>query len=125
MLKVLSFKQDFVEVIFNCERILRYVFVPKLCCWLNHGCWQVSPLCLQVHHHLSSTWYESAFALCRYKHFERWATANDFPVENIINDGTTTRETSLGAVADFSLALRNKNVCDDVVVVSCCKFLGG
>jgi hypothetical protein len=29
----------------------------------------------------------------KYKYYERWATANDFPVENIINDGTTGYET--------------------------------
>ena len=28
----------------------------------------------------------------RYKYFERWATANEFPVNNLINDGTTTLE---------------------------------
>ena len=54
----------------------------------------------------------------KYKHYERWATANDFPVENIINDGSTTLDTSLGAVADFELALRHKNVKDSVVVVA-------
>ena len=26
----------------------------------------------------------------KYKYYERWATANDFPTENLINDGTTT-----------------------------------
>ena len=31
------------------------------------------------------------------KHYERWATANDFPVENIINDGTTCTENAMGA----------------------------
>ena len=54
----------------------------------------------------------------RYKHYERWATANGFPVENIINDGTTTYDTKLGALADFDLVLRNKNVQDDVMVVN-------
>nr|CAB3254094.1 transcription factor protein [Phallusia mammillata] len=54
----------------------------------------------------------------KYKHYERWATANDFPVENIINDGSTTIETSLGSVADFALALQNKQIEDDVLVVA-------
>lgn len=54
----------------------------------------------------------------KYKHFERWATANDFPVTNIINDGSTTPETKLGSVGDFDLVLRNKNVNDDVMVVA-------
>ena len=54
----------------------------------------------------------------KYKHYERWATANDFPVENIINDGSTTLDTSLGSVSDFELALRHKNVKDPVMVVS-------
>ncbi|XP_039271048.2 uncharacterized protein LOC120345593 [Styela clava] len=54
----------------------------------------------------------------KYKHFERWATANDFPVENIVNDGSTTPDTKLGAVGDFELVLRNKNVDDDVMVVA-------
>jgi hypothetical protein len=63
--------------------------------------------------------------LCtRYKYYERWATANDFPVENIINDGTTGYETRLGAVANFQLCVRNKKIEDDVMVVcsicTCC-----
>jgi len=32
------------------------------------------------------------FSVLRYKYFERWATANEFPVNNLINDGTTTLE---------------------------------
>ena len=35
----------------------------------------------------------SSFA--RYKYYERWATANDFPVDNIINDGSTVYENRL------------------------------
>lgn len=48
----------------------------------------------------------------KYKYFERWATANDFPVQNIINDGTTSAVNSLGTVADFQLALRTQNIQD-------------
>jgi len=55
----------------------------------------------------------------KYKHFERWATANDFPVENIINDGTTTSEMRLGSVADLDLVLRVKGIRDsDIMVVA-------
>ncbi|XP_062506583.1 uncharacterized protein LOC134183132 [Corticium candelabrum] len=54
----------------------------------------------------------------KYKYYERWATANDFPVENIINDGTTTYDTRLGAVADFHLCLKIKKIKDDVMVVA-------
>lgn len=46
----------------------------------------------------------------QYKHFERWATANGFPVDNIVNDGTTTYEGRLGAVADLDLVLRAKGL---------------
>ena len=58
-----------------------------------------------------------ARAWLRFKHFERWASASDFPVENIVNDGTTTHTNRLGAVADFDLVLRTKSVNDDVMLV--------
>ncbi|XP_033851451.3 uncharacterized protein LOC117397055 isoform X1 [Acipenser ruthenus] len=54
----------------------------------------------------------------KYKHYERWATANDFPVENIINDGTTTYGSRLGAVADVELAIRSRGLQDDVMVIA-------
>ncbi|XP_023345384.1 glucuronokinase 1 [Eurytemora carolleeae] len=54
----------------------------------------------------------------KYKHFERWATASEFPVENIINDGTTSREERLGAVMDLELCLRMKSIGEDVLVVA-------
>ncbi|XP_061774725.1 glucuronokinase with putative uridyl pyrophosphorylase [Nerophis ophidion] len=54
----------------------------------------------------------------KYKHFERWATASDFPVENIINDGSTTLEDRLGAVADLELAIRSRKLQDDVMVIA-------
>ncbi|XP_078389147.1 glucuronokinase with putative uridyl pyrophosphorylase isoform X3 [Cetorhinus maximus] len=54
----------------------------------------------------------------KYKYYERWATASDFPVENIINDGSTTSRTQLGAVADLELVVRSKRFNDDVMVVA-------
>nr|XP_057936784.1 glucuronokinase with putative uridyl pyrophosphorylase isoform X2 [Doryrhamphus excisus] len=54
----------------------------------------------------------------KYKHFERWATANDFPLENVINDGSTTLVDRLGAVADLELAIRSRKLQDDVMVIA-------
>ncbi|XP_075460392.1 uncharacterized protein LOC142497036 isoform X2 [Ascaphus truei] len=54
----------------------------------------------------------------KYKHYERWATANDFPVENLIIDGTTTYDTRLGAVADLELAISSKKLNDDITVIA-------
>ena len=50
----------------------------------------------------------------------RWATANDFPVENIINDGTTSAASRMGSVADLDLVLRSKpSIAEsDVMVVA-------
>lgn len=55
--------------------------------------------------------------LTRYKHYERWATANDFPVENVVNDGSTTLDDRLGAVADLELVIRSRKLQDDIMVV--------
>ncbi|XP_061073037.1 glucuronokinase with putative uridyl pyrophosphorylase isoform X2 [Conger conger] len=54
----------------------------------------------------------------KYKHYERWATANDFPVENVVNDGSTTLEDQLGAVADLELAIRSRRLQDDIMVIA-------
>uniref|UniRef100_A0A1A8C3B8 Zgc:172049 n=1 Tax=Nothobranchius kadleci TaxID=1051664 RepID=A0A1A8C3B8_NOTKA len=54
----------------------------------------------------------------KYKHYERWATANDFPVENIVNDGSTTLEDQMGAVADLELVIRSQKLQDDIVVIA-------
>ena len=55
----------------------------------------------------------------KYKYYERWATANDFPVENIVNDGTTTFDSRMGSVADLYLVLRNKGIVEtDVMTVA-------
>ena len=41
-----------------------------------------------------------------YKHFERWATACDFPMDAIINDGSTSKLTGLGPAASLALLTR-------------------
>ncbi|XP_024300628.1 glucuronokinase with putative uridyl pyrophosphorylase isoform X1 [Oncorhynchus tshawytscha] len=60
----------------------------------------------------------------KYKHYERWATANDFPVENVVNDGSTTLEGRLGAVADLELAIRSRKLQDDIMVRVCGQIAG-
>ena len=55
--------------------------------------------------------FTNVFLVCnanKYKHFERWASECEFPVENIINDGSTGITTRLGAAADVDLCLRIK-----------------
>uniref|UniRef100_A0A3Q3F469 Glucuronokinase with putative uridyl pyrophosphorylase n=1 Tax=Kryptolebias marmoratus TaxID=37003 RepID=A0A3Q3F469_KRYMA len=54
----------------------------------------------------------------KYKHYERWATANDFPVENVVNDGSTTLDDQLGAIADLELVIQSRKLHDDVVVIA-------
>lgn len=53
-----------------------------------------------------------------YKFFERWATANGFARNNIINDGTTSGTGGIGALADFDLVLRSRHIDEDVLVVA-------
>lgn len=65
------------------------------------------------------------FPLSRYKHYERWATANDFPVENVVNDGSTRLEDRLGAVADLELVIRSRALRDDVMVVRVASRVSG
>lgn len=73
------------------------------------------PLALYIYIYSASCVHSNSVP--RYKHYERWATANDFPVENVINDGSTTLEDQLGAVADLQLAIRSRKLQDDIMVV--------
>lgn len=52
-------------------------------------------------------------------HFEKWVSENPLtkPV-SVIDDGTSTNETRLGAVRDLLLALNEKQVDDDILVVA-------
>ncbi|KAF7655124.1 hypothetical protein LDENG_00060490 [Lucifuga dentata] len=54
----------------------------------------------------------------KYKHYERWATASGFPVENVVNDGSTTLKDRLGAVADLELVTRSRKLQDDIMVIA-------
>lgn len=53
-----------------------------------------------------------------YKHYERWATANGFARQNIVNDGTTSGTGGIGAVADFDLVVRGRRLDEDILVVA-------
>lgn len=54
----------------------------------------------------------------KYKYYERWATANGFPRENIINDGAASSRATPGAVADIDLAVRSRNIDSDVMIIA-------
>ena len=68
--------------------------------------------------------FSHVFLVCnadKFKYFERWASSSEFPVENIVNDGTTSYETRIGATADLDLCLRVKEdfvKSEDVMVVA-------
>ena len=47
-----------------------------------------------------------------FKHFERWATASDFPVDHIINDGTTDAADALSVAASLALVMRRIGLTD-------------
>ena len=38
----------------------------------------------------------SLSGVCRFKYYERWASAHEFPFQNIINDGSTTVDNRWG-----------------------------
>jgi glucuronokinase len=54
----------------------------------------------------------------KFKYYERWASAHEFPFQNIVNDGSTMLDNSLGAIADLELVIRCKKIEDDIMVVS-------
>jgi glucose-1-phosphate thymidylyltransferase len=54
-----------------------------------------------------------------FQKFEEWHTGS--PLKNkisLINDGTTTNETRLGAIKDLELVIKEKEVADDLLVVA-------
>ncbi|XP_037072408.1 glucuronokinase 1-like [Pollicipes pollicipes] len=57
----------------------------------------------------------------KYKHFERWAMGADFPLDNVVNNGSSLPSTQRGALADLRLVVDTKRLADrqeDVMVVA-------
>lgn len=53
-----------------------------------------------------------------YPQFLSWAKQTLFPEQNIINDGTVSNENRLGTVADLALAVRKKEINEDLLVIA-------
>ena len=50
-------------------------------------------------------------------HFEEWATAKAQKI-TVVDDGTSTNETRLGAVKDIQFAIEKLSLCDDMLVIA-------
>lgn len=50
-------------------------------------------------------------------HFERWAKAHTLPI-TVVDDGTSTNETRLGAVCDIQFALDKLGLDDDLLIIA-------
>lgn len=50
-------------------------------------------------------------------HFEEWAAAHTLPI-TVVDDGTSTNETRLGAVCDMQFAIDKLNLDDDLLVIA-------
>ncbi|MBQ3079796.1 MAG: nucleotidyltransferase family protein [Clostridia bacterium] len=52
-----------------------------------------------------------------YEHFSKWSDTRRETI-HVIDDGTMTNETRLGAVRDILFAVESMNICDDVLVIA-------
>uniref|UniRef100_A0A6A7G933 Glucose-1-phosphate adenylyltransferase-like n=2 Tax=Hirondellea gigas TaxID=1518452 RepID=A0A6A7G933_9CRUS len=52
-----------------------------------------------------------------YHLFVQWAKNFDFPVANIINDGTTCNDDRLGAIRDIKLAFETKKLTSNLIII--------
>jgi len=84
--------------------------VPVLSHWLeilnSTGCFAANGsdyflVTNALHHHL----------------YLQWAKKNNFPTQNIFNDGTRSNESRLGAIRDIFLLIEEKNIHDDFIVI--------
>jgi glucose-1-phosphate thymidylyltransferase len=51
-------------------------------------------------------------------HFRAWAERYEGPRVTVVDDGTTSDETKLGAIGDLDLVVRSEHVDEDVIVVA-------
>lgn len=52
-------------------------------------------------------------------HFERWAEAADYSKKfTVVNDGTLTNDTRLGAIGDIQFVIEQLNVSDDLMILA-------
>ncbi len=51
------------------------------------------------------------------RHFEDWAAGRDLPIR-VIDDGTSTNETRLGAVCDIQFAIHTLHLDDDLLIIA-------
>jgi len=51
------------------------------------------------------------------RHFEEWAKTKDYKI-TVVDDGTETNETRLGAVMDIKFAMDKLNIKDDVLIIA-------
>lgn len=51
------------------------------------------------------------------RHFEEWAAGHTLPI-TVVDDGTSTNETRLGAVCDLQFAIEKQNLTDDLLVIA-------
>ncbi len=51
------------------------------------------------------------------KHFDDWAAGRDLPIR-VIDDGTNTNETRLGAVRDIQFAIQTLQLDDDLLIIA-------
>ena len=50
-------------------------------------------------------------------HFEEWTKTKPYKI-TVVDDGTSTNETRLGAVKDIKFAIEKLNLCDDMLIIA-------
>ena len=50
-------------------------------------------------------------------HFQDWASQHKLPIA-VVDDGTSTNETRLGAVKDIEFAMKTRGIDDDLLIIA-------